>query len=285
MDNLPAKPSPLTFFLLVYGLSIPLWILGTRIDIKGPLSFPITDMLAAFTPLIAASLLVYKEDGRIGIKKLFRRIFDTDRITKKVWYVPIIFLPFLLYLFIYLTIYVAGLPLPTSFHISFGSIPGLLGLFFLGAVVEETGYMGYAIEPMQKRLGALWASILMGILWAVWHYPSILQQGHNWTWVGWGTLGTVAVRVLIVWLYYNTQKSLFACILFHTILNIGRPLFPADLTHNPLVDYPAIHYSVLAIVAILIVFLWGSKTLTRYRYHAKPHTINQLVVTNDGHGK
>ena len=69
-----------------------------------------------------------------------------------------------------------------------------------------------------------------------------------------------------VWIYNNTGNSLFACILFHTMLNIGRPLFPADSTHNPLVDYPAIHYSVLAIDTGIVVFLWGSKTLARYRY-------------------
>ena len=265
MSHSTTKKSPLTFFLLVYGLSIPLWIIETKIDVdRLPLDFSITDILAAFTPLIAASILVHKEDGRAGVKTLFRRIFDGDRINRKVWYVSIILLPILLYFLIYVTVYFAGLPLPSRWIILFGSIPGLFALFFLGAVVEETGYMGYAIDPMQERFGALGASILMGILWAVWHYPSIIQQGHGWTWIAWGTLGTVAVRVLIVWLYNNTQKSVFACIFFHTMMNLGRPLFPADQTQNPLVDYPAVHYSVLAIIAVLVVFLWRSTTLTRY---------------------
>ena len=95
------KRSPSAFFLLVYGLSIPLWIVETKIDVdRLPLDFSITDILAAFTPLIAASILVYKEDGRAGIKTLFRRIFDGDRIVRKVWYVPIILLPILLYFLI-----------------------------------------------------------------------------------------------------------------------------------------------------------------------------------------
>jgi uncharacterized protein len=267
MDNPPAKKSPLTFFLLVYGLSIPFWVIKIRVKVGWlPLNFSVTDVLAAFTPLIAACILVYKEDGWAGIKKLFSRIFDGDRINQKGWYLPIIVLPFLLYFLIYLIIHFAGLSLPNQWIIPFGSIPGLFALFFLGAVLEETGYMGYAIDPIQERFGALRASVLIGILWAVWHYPSIIQQGHDWTWIAWGTLGTVAVRVLIVWLYNNTRKSLFACILFHTMLNVGRPLFPADETHTPLVDYPAIHYSTIAFMAVLVVFLWGSKTLARYRY-------------------
>ena len=259
--------SPLKFFIIVYGLSIPLWLIEMMMDVKrSALNFSVTDILAAFTPLIAATILVYKEEGRIGINKLFKRIFDFNGIKKKAWYVPIIFLPFALYLLIFIIIYLMKLPLPSTFDIPFKSIPFLFMLFFIGAICEEIGYMGYAIYAMQERFGALKASVFMGILWAIWHYPSIIQQGHGLIWIAWATLGTVAVRVLIVWIYNNTGKSLFACILFHTMLNIGRPLFPQDDMHNPLVDYPYIHYSVIAIIASIVVFLWGSKTLARYRY-------------------
>ena len=68
------------------------------IDVKGlPLDIPITDIFAAFAPLVAAGILVHKEEGRAGIKKLFGRIFDVNRINQKAWYVPIVFLPVLLY--------------------------------------------------------------------------------------------------------------------------------------------------------------------------------------------
>lgn len=260
--------SPLKFFLIVFGLSIPFWIIDFMIDAKRTslLNFSIIDIVTAFIPIIAGCILIYKEEGKSGVYKLLKRIFDFARITKKIWYVPIILLPFLMYLVIYLAIRVLELPLPSEFHISFLSIPVLFCLFFLGGVAEETGYMGYAVEPMQERFGALAAGILIGIPWAVWHFPSIIQQGHDLTFIAWATLGTVAVRVLIVWLYNNTGKSLFACILFHTMLNVGRPLFPKDEMHNPLVDYPDIHYSMIAAVAVIVVFLWGSKTLARYRY-------------------
>ena len=263
-EQIALNRSPLKFFLLVFGLSIPLWIMEILVDVKRfPLDFSIIDILAAFTPLIAASILVYREEGRVGINKLFKRIFDYSRITKKIWYVPILFFPFLIYFLIYITLYIFELPLPVVFQIPFHSAPLLFCLFFVGAVVEETGYMGYAVDTMQNRFGAVRAAILIGIPWAVWHYPSIINQGHDITWIAWGTLGTIAVRVLIVWIYNNTGKSLFACILFHTMLNLGRPLFPKDETHHPLVDYPHIHYSIIAVVTIVLVLLYG-KTLTGY---------------------
>lgn len=260
--------APLKFFLLVYAMSIPLWILETLIDVKGlPLDIPVTDIVAVFTPVFAACILIYKDEGRVGINKLFRRIFDYNRITKKIWYVPVIFLPFVIYFLVYIIILLAGLPMADKSLSSVLSVPVLFIFFFIGATAEEVGYTGYAIEPLQQRFGAVAASIIIGIPWAVWHYPSIIQQGHNLTWIAWGTLGTVAVRILIVWIFNNTGKSLFACILFHTMINLGRPLFPRDATHNPLVDYPGIHYSMIAVTAVIVIFLWGTKTLARFRYH------------------
>jgi uncharacterized protein len=261
---------PLKFFFLVFAISIPLWIIDTIIHVKTSLmDFSIIDILAAFIPITVASILVYQEEGYVGIKTLFKRIFDFDRITKKCWYLSIIFLPFFLYFLIYIVILISGFPLVHTLNIPFKSIPFLFLLFFLGAICEETGYMGYAIEPMQTRFGALKASILIGIPWAIWHYPSIIQQGHDAVWIAWATLGTVAVRILIVWIFNNTQKSLFACVLFHTMMNLGRPLFPKDKIHNPLVDYPEIHYSVIAVVALIVILFWDSKTLAKFRFRNK----------------
>ena len=267
MDSISVKRSPLIFFLIVFGLSIPFWIIEKFLNIKGlPLDIPIMEIFAAFTPLVAACILVRKEE-KGAIQKLLKRIFDFSKIKKKKWYLAIILLPLLIYLLIYLVMYLMGLSLPEKLHIPMLTMPIFFLFFFIGAVAEEVGYMGYAIDPVQARWSAFKASLIMGLPWAVWHYPSIIKQGHDLIWIAWGTLGTVAVRILIIWIYNNTKKSLFACILFHTIFNVGRILFPKDQSHNPLVDYPDIHYSIIAIVAIIIVFFWGSKTLAHYRFN------------------
>ena len=259
---------PLKFFLIVFGLSIPFWVIDFVVGAKRTslLNFSIIDIITAFIPLIVACSLIYQEEGKSGVYRLFKRIFDFSRVTNKLWYLPIIFLPFFIYFLIYIVILALGLSLPATLHIPLKSTLFLFFPFFLGAICEETGYMGYAIEPMQTRFGALKASILIGIPWAVWHYPSIIQQGHDAVWIAWATLGTIAVRVLIVWIFNNTHKSLFAFTLFHTMMNLGRFLLPKDEKHNPLVDYPEIHYSVIAIIVVIIVLLWDSKTLARFRY-------------------
>jgi uncharacterized protein len=51
--------------------------------------------------------------------------------------------------------------------------------------------------------------------------------------------------------------------------NLGRLLFPKDKLYNSLVDYPEIHFAIIAIAALIIAFLWGSKTLTRFIFALK----------------
>ncbi|MFZ3050347.1 MAG: hypothetical protein WA127_07805 [Methanothrix sp.] len=92
-----SKRSPFLFFALVYAISIPFWVLNTIFPIKLPVdNLPVTDIAATFTPMVAASILMYREEGFEGVKNLLKRAFDCKRITKKVWYISIIFLtPFI----------------------------------------------------------------------------------------------------------------------------------------------------------------------------------------------
>jgi membrane protease YdiL (CAAX protease family) len=264
-----SNKSPLKFFLLVFALTIPLWIIEPIVKVKGlPLDVPVTDFIVTFTPLIAAIVLVYQEEGTIGVKSLLKRILDFSRSRQKIWYLPVIFLMPIIYLLIYGVMQLFRLPLPVGAEIPFLQNALISVVIFIGATGEEVGWSGYAVDALQERWSALTTAIAIGLVWAIWHYPSMIQQGRDLRWVVWGTLGTVCVRILIVWLYNNTGKSVSACIIFHSMANIGRILFPKDQTHNPLVDYPDIHYSIIAIAAVIVIFLWGSKTLARYRYRS-----------------
>lgn len=270
-----SNKSPLKFFLLVFALAIPVWVIEPIVKVKGlPLDVPVTDLIATFIPLIAACILVYKEEGHGGVKKLLKRVFDFSKIKQKIWYLPVIFLMPIIYLLIYGVMQLFRLPLPVGVEIPFLQNVLIFVIIFIGATGEEVGWSGYAVDALQERWSALTTAIIVGLVWAILHYPSIIQQGHDLIWLLWATLGLVGMRILIVWLYNNTGKSVFVCILFHSIANIGRILFPKDQNHNPLVDYPGIHYSIIAIAAVIVIFLWGSKTLARYRYTQGSQQVN-----------
>jgi hypothetical protein len=62
--------------------------------------------------------------------------------------------------------------------------------------------MGYAMPLMRRRGWRTSASSLaIGLIWAMWHYVPLLEAGRTPAWIAWWSLGTVAARVIIVWLY------------------------------------------------------------------------------------
>ena len=267
LNNSTSKRSPFLFFVLVYALSIPLWVLNAIYPIKLPVdNLPVTDIVATFTPVIAASILVYREEGLFGVKSLLKRAFDYKRITKKVWYLPIIFLMPFIYVLTYGIMRLLGLPVPVVWNPPL-TTPILFIALFFAAAGEELGYTGYATDPMQARYTALTASLIIGFIHAVWHVPSAFSIGYTLGLYIWGVIVLgVTFRVLTVWIYNNTGKSVFAAILFHAVTNTGRSIFPGSRSTFELYD-GAIGYGLIAIATVIVVCLWGSKTLARFRYN------------------
>lgn len=251
------------FFLLVFVLSIPLWILGSVAeDITKvlPTKLPISSLMA-FCPMLAAMILVYKERKLSGVKELLKRAFDHKKIKKKIWYIPIIFLMPSIILMSYWFMKITGAMLPepqTPLLFAFISF----FIFLIAAIGEEVGWSGYAIDPMQNKWGALKASIILGLVWAIWHIIPYSQAHQTPIWIVWQSISTVFLRVIIVWIYNNTVKSVFATILFHAMMNVSTFMFPNYGSHyNPFVG--AIF---IILTVVTVVFFWGTKTLARYRY-------------------
>jgi membrane protease YdiL (CAAX protease family) len=215
--------------------------------------------------MVAASILVYREEKLLGAKNLLKRAFDYKRITKKVWYVPIIFLMPFIYVLTYVIMRLVGLPVPTVWNPPLLT-PLLFIAFFFAAAGEEFGYTGYVTDPMQARYTALTASLIIGLIHAVRHFPSEISIGQTLgLFISGGVILAVSFRILTVWLYNNTGNSVFAAILFHAVTNTGRSIFPGSRSTFELYD-GAIGYGLIAITAVIVVFLWGPKTLARFRY-------------------
>ena len=65
--------SLLKFFLLVFVLSVPFWLIGTIIQMPSgiQINIPISSLMA-FTPLIAALILTYTDSKFDGMKALLK---------------------------------------------------------------------------------------------------------------------------------------------------------------------------------------------------------------------
>ena len=128
---------------------------------------------------------------------------------------------------------------------------------------RSSGWSGYVIDPMQARRNALEASILLGLVWAAWHWVPLLQAHRSPAWIAWWSLYTVALRVLIVWLYNNAGKSVFAVGLFHAFTNVS------GITFSDYYD-PRITGLIVAFAAAIVTAVWGPRTLARHRNGCAP---------------
>jgi len=257
------RRSPFLFFLLVFALTIPFWLISSLLGNKLPIAIKLPISVFAFAnPLIAAAILLYKRFGLNGVKELLKKTFDYKKIEKRVWYIPTLFLMPLIYYLTYLIMRLTGSPFPNPIKLTILMAPAYFILFFIGAIGEELGWSGYAIDPMQNRLGALKASIILGLIWQIWHIIGDIQAGNSVNMILWHGFYSIALRVLIVWIYNNTQKSVFAAILIHTMDNVSWSLFPnSGSTINW--AYAAV---LTCLVAITVAIGWGPKTLARFRF-------------------
>jgi hypothetical protein len=67
---------------------------------------------------------------------------------------------------------------------------------------------------------------------------------------------------VIVWIYNNAGKSVFAAILVHDMDDVSWSLFPNDGSHYD----PAVTGVITAVIAVIVTYLWGARTLAHYRY-------------------
>lgn len=98
-------------------------------------------------------------------------------------------------------------------------------IFLLAAASEEVGWTGYATDPLQERLSPLRASLLLGVIWALFHVIPWFQV-HGAIWTGGQALATIVFRVVMVQLYNRTGRSVLAPILFHALINVSSSLMP-----------------------------------------------------------
>ena len=245
-------------FFLVLVMSIPLYTISAFVPQEMVMFLALT---LAPIPILAALILTCRAAGSTGAEQLLSRAFDCRRIKPKAWYLPIfLLLPALFLLALGITIFM-GKPVPEPLF-PLVAAPVAFLLFFPFALFEEVGWMGYAFEPMQARWTALKASIVLGLLWALWHIPFYYFAGLEPGWIVGQLFALVALRTLMAWLYSNTRKSVFGTILFHAVYNVCTLAFPSY--YSPMGH--ALTSAFIVTSGVVIVFLWGPDTLARVSF-------------------
>jgi CAAX protease family protein len=168
-----ARAFPLTYFVIAFAFTGFFWglaALGARGAIP---ALPGATVIGTFGPLVAAVVVTAQESGRAGLRSLFGRVVRLR--VAPVWYGVVLLGPILLMLAALALEVVALSGQPPSLGALIGALPVLvivaLYMVFFVALGEEVGWRGYALPALQARYGALVSSVILGVLWALWHLP------------------------------------------------------------------------------------------------------------------
>ena len=151
-------------------------------------------------------------------------------------------------------------------------LPGVLIPFVLVNLWEELGWTGFMQHTLQERRGPLVASVVVAPFFALVHLPGFFAAGFineeatpisefPAVLVQVGILAVFAIffRVLIIWLYNGSGRSVLIVALFHSAFNItnGQKITP-ELLHLPGTLASLIPALAVMVLAIMItVFTRG----------------------------
>jgi len=258
------------FFVLTFLVSVLLWPVGVfvhRLLQKGTTPYVVVDLAwhvaLACMPMAAALILARREAGREGVGKLLGRPFDRGRITRKIWYLPVLLLFPLLMIIEYGLLSLSGASLPGLLRPSILLVPVLFAVFFAAGIGEELGWTGYALDPLQARYGALGAAVVLGAASAAFHLVPLIIDGHPPAWIAWHLAHMVPYRIVLVWIYNVTGRSMFAVVAFHATSNIGETVWPFFLGRG---YDPFVTTVLVTATALALLFLWGPRDLARFRF-------------------
>jgi membrane protease YdiL (CAAX protease family) len=143
---------------------------------------------------------------------------------------------------------------------------GIMGALLLWLLTfglgEEIGWRGFALPRLQQGHTALTATLLLGVVWALWHLPAFFYKD---TYMAMGLiaglplllLSILAASMIFTWLYNSTCGSLLMVILFHALFDF------LSVSRAGGGNVAAIMSAGVMIWAVLVVILFKPANLSR----------------------
>ncbi len=228
-------------------------------DVNGPAWAIGLYIAGGFVPSLLAMVLTWRKEGLPGLRIIGRSILQFKLDWR--WY-AVTFLIVIAGTLGQLLIYrLIGNQFNAQVFVA--QLGSFLPLLFLGPLSEEIGWRGYALDRLQTRWSALVSSLIIGMVWSLWHLPLFLIPGTSQHELGVPFIGFLikltSSSVLYTWLYNNTRRSLWSAILLHWLYTYAAQVMSSGVVRSPL--YNALEYLPYGLMAAAVVLVWKPQTL------------------------
>ena len=269
------------FFALAFGINVA----ATATTFVAPIhAWSLPWLIAIASPTIAAYLVAGGIGGRPEVGRLLAG-YARWRIGWR-WYLAALSMALIPLMIAVGYIALGNPPRGLEAGMTIGTYVLLLtGGWVTGPLAEESGWRGFALPRLQSRMTALSASLLLGLLWALWHIPQYLtggvEAGGMMPFVVFVPV-TIILSVLFAWVFNNTRGSLVATTLMHFSYNFAGGhiggllgLVPATVLY--------VAGGGLVFMAIVVVAIFGARHLSRRTVDelpiAKPSDVGETSVS------
>ena len=201
MINIIRKNTLVFFLILTLVISWLPWFTGGQ-------------GIFVFGPSIAGVITIALVAGKEGLRDLVKRALRW-RVGLK-WWLIALFLPCLLTMIALGVNLLLGAALPPFTFIKTQWY--LLPVFFIitlvgGPLGEEFGWRGFALPELQKKWSPWLASVLLGLIWGLWHLPQFFNTAAVHYELGLArfpfyVLAEIGLAILMTWVYNKTSGSL-----------------------------------------------------------------------------
>ncbi len=235
----------ITFFI-TWGL-IGIYIVDPKMaaDTFGSISgsHPIF-FLATWSPAIAAFVVLFRYSGISGIRAFLTRLL--------LWRCSVGWAAFILLLLP--LVFVAGslikggpvlAPLPPE---GMGPIVVVLFMMLMLGPIEEFGWRGVMQPLLQRHMAPIWAGLIIGATWGIWHGPAFLLSSTvfaDWSFLPF-FIGNVTLAVLVTPIFNSARGSLLWPMLFHW--QLINPFWP-----------DAQPWDTIILVAVAVIVVWWNR--------------------------
>jgi hypothetical protein len=216
------------FLLISFGLAwgilgLYIFLSGKMVSVFGQLTgnHPLF-FLAVYAPAIAAFILVSRTGGFAGLRRFLGQALLWR--CGAAWYAFLIIgIPL---------VFIGGSALRGNLFTEpfpFTSFQALLVALVLAAIkgpIEEFGWRGLALPLLQRMFAPIWAGLILGVIWGLWHLPVFLLSGtqqSEWSFTAFFA-GCLAISVIVTALFNRSHGSILLSAVFH--FQLMNPIFP-----------------------------------------------------------
>ena len=254
-------------FAITWGIAATVLIfMPWLVQIWGPLSLDnpyyfTLWMIAVYGPPISAFSIIFISYGKKGLKIYLKRLLNWR--FGVIGVVLLISIPIIGTCANFIYIAMGGQPKELSEPWYILLLLSVFMLIYDPGPMEELGWRGFALPKLQQKYSALWSSIILGFIWAVWHIPAFYiaalpQSSFS---LPLFIISTIALAIIMTVAYNKSEGSIPLAFLLHWLINLNGMYFNVEDITFFLVE--TILYICLA---VLLIIIFSPKNLGKSRY-------------------